>query len=75
MIGSSDYYASAQLQSVVYQVLMLDQKIRQNNDKNNYKSNETYLIYNRVTPANIILLIFYRDHLITSISVYNISRP
>lgn len=44
MIGSSDYYASAQLQSVVYQVLMLDQKIRQNNDKNNYKSNEIYLL-------------------------------
>ena len=35
----------------------------------------TYLIYNKVTPANIIVLIFYRDHLITSISVYNISRP
>lgn len=44
MIGSSDYYASAQPQSVVYQVLMLDQKIRQNNDKNNYKSNEIYLL-------------------------------
>ena len=44
MIRSSDYYASAQLQSIVYQVLMLDQKIRQNNDKNNYKSNQTYLL-------------------------------
>lgn len=44
MIGSSDYYASAQLQSVVYQVLMLDKKIRQNKDKNNYKSNEIYLL-------------------------------
>ena len=44
MIGSSDYYASAQQQSIVYQVLMLDQKIRQNKDKNNYKSNEIYLL-------------------------------